>query len=142
VVGDDAGRGRNAVLAVGKNVELLDNLVRIAAGRQVDENLDLVGRVVVDVLDLELPLGVGRDDRLDQRDGGRAVGQLGDGEQVFAALLDLGADLHFAAAFAVVVFREVGDAAGREIGINAEGFALQAIDRRAAKVVEIVRQDL
>ena len=74
--------------------------------------------------------------------GGDAVGELGDGEQVLRALLDLRADLHLPAALAVVVFGKIGGAAGREIRENAERFPLQVIDRRAAEIVEIVRQDL
>jgi hypothetical protein len=74
--------------------------------------------------------------------GGRAERHLGDREQVFAARLDPGADLHLAAALAVVVLGEVGDAAGRKIGDRCEMFSLQVIDRRAAEVVEVVRQDL
>jgi hypothetical protein len=77
-----------------------------------------------------------------RRLGGDAVGELGDGEEVFGALLDLGADLHLAAALAVVVFGEVGGAARGEVGEDAEGFSLEVVDRRAAEVVEVVREDL
>jgi hypothetical protein len=94
------------------------------------------------VLDLDLALGVGGEDGLDQRLGGDAEGQLGDGEQVFGALLDLRANLHLAAALAVVVGGKIGGAAGREIRKDAEVLSLEVIDRRAAEVVEIVRQDL
>ena len=134
--------GLSCTWQLGEDVELLDDLLRLGALRQMDEDLDLVGGVVVDVLDLDLALGVGGEDGLDERLGGDAEGQLGDREQVFGALLDLGADLHLAAALAVVVFREIGGAAGGEVGEDAEGFSLEVVDRRAAEVVEIVRQDL
>ena len=142
VVLDHAGRRRKLHLAVGEDVELLDDLLGLAALRQVDQDLDLVGRVVVDVLDLDLALGVGGQDRLDQRLGRRAEGQLGDREEGLAAHLDLRPDLHLAAALAVVVLGEVGDAAGREVGKDPEGLSLEVVDRRPAEVVEVVRQDL
>jgi len=59
----------------------------------------------------------------------------------FDRALDLGAHLHLAAALAVVVLREIGDAAGRKIGHDAEPFSLEMIHRRAAEIVEIVRED-
>ena len=68
---DDAGGGVELHLAAGEDVELLDDLLRLAALREMDEDLDLVGGVVVDVLDLDLALGVGGEDRLDERFGGR-----------------------------------------------------------------------
>ena len=94
------------------------------------------------MLDLDLALGVGGEDRLDERDGGGAVGQLGDGDLVFAAGLHLGANFYFSAALAVVVVCEVGDAAGGKIGDDAETFSLKVVDRRAAEVVEVVRKYL
>src|SRR2546427_711107 len=51
--------------------------------REMDEDLDLVGGVVVHVLDLDLALGVGSEDGLDEGLGGDAIGQLGDGEEIF-----------------------------------------------------------
>ncbi len=108
----------------------------------MDEDLDGVGGVVVDVLDLDLALRVGGENRLDERDGRGAVGQLGDGDLVFAAGLHLGADFYFSAALAIVVVGEIGDAARWEIGNDAKAFSLEVVDRRAAEVVEIVREYL
>ena len=122
IADDDAGGGVELHLAAGEDVKLLDDLFRLRALREVDEDLDLVGGVVVDVLDLDLALGVGGEDGLDERLGGDAVGQLGDGEEVFGALLDLGADLHLAAALAVVVFGKVGGAARGESRGGCETF--------------------
>jgi hypothetical protein len=66
VADDDAGGGVELHLAAGEDVELLDDLVGLGALREVDEDLDLVGGVVVDVLDLDLALGVGGEDGLDE----------------------------------------------------------------------------
>jgi hypothetical protein len=60
---------------------LLNDLVRLGTRREMNEDLDLVGGIVVDVLDLDLALGVGGEDLLDERLGGDAEGKLGDGEQ-------------------------------------------------------------
>ena len=141
IADDDARGGVELHLAAREDVELLDDFFRLRALREMDEDLDLVGGVVVDVLDLDLALGVGGEDRLDERLGGDAEGQLGDREEIFGAHLDLRADLHLAAALAVVVFRKIGGAARGEIGKDAERFSLQMIDRRAAEVVEIVREN-
>ena len=56
-------------------------------------------------------------------------------------MFDAGADFDFAAAFAVVVVGEVGDAAGGEVGVDAEGFSLEVVDGGAAEVGEVVGED-
>ena len=48
VAHDDAGGGGELDLAAGENEKLLRDLLGVGALRQVDENLDLVGGVVVD----------------------------------------------------------------------------------------------
>ena len=142
VAHDDAGGGIELHLATREDIELLDDFLGLGALRKMDQDFDLIRRVVVDVLHLDLAFGVGGEDRLDQRLGGDAVGQLRDGEQVFGALLDLRAHLHLSAAFAVVVLREIRSAARGKIRQDAEAFSLEMIDRRAAEIVEIVRQNL
>jgi hypothetical protein len=129
-------------LAAREDVKLLDDFLRLRALREMDEDLDLVRRVIVNVFILILPLGVGREDRVDQRRRRDAERQLCDREERFGACLDLRADLHLSAALAVVVFGKIGGAAGGKIGKDAEVFPLQMIDRRAAEIVEIVRQNL
>jgi len=108
----------------------------------MDEDLDLVGGVIVNVPDLDLTLGIGGEDGLDERRRGHSERQLGNGEEVFGALLDLRADLHFAAALSVVIVGKIGGTAGWEIRKDAEGLFLEMIDRGAAEVVEIMREDL
>ena len=142
VADDDAGGWIELHLATREDVELLDDLVGLGTLREMDEDLDLVRRVIVHMLDLDLPLRIRREDRFDQRCGRHAEGQLRDREQILRALLDRRADLHFPATLAVIVFREICGAAGVEVGENAEVFPLKMIDRRPADVVEIVRQDL
>ena len=65
VLNDAGGRGK-LDLAVRKDVELLDDFLRIAALRQMNEDFNGVGGIVVDVFDLDLALGVGGQDRLDE----------------------------------------------------------------------------
>ena len=142
VVLDHARRRRQIRLAAGEHVKLLDDFLRLAALRQMDEDFHRVRRVVVDVLDLDLALRVRREDRLDQRLRRRPERQLRDRQQILAPHLDLRAHLHLPAALAIVVFREIRDAARRKVRINPKRLPLQVIDRRPAKIVEIMRQDL
>ncbi len=139
---DDHARGGIELhLTVCEDVELLDHLVRRCPLREVNEDFHLVGGVVVDVLDLDLALRVRGEDRVDEGARRHAEGQLGDREEVFRAFLDFRAHFYFPAALAVVVIGEIGGAAGGEVRQDAEIFPLQMIDRCAADVVEIVRQD-
>ena len=142
LVPDDAGVGRDRHLAVGEGVERVDRLVRRLVGRHLHDDLDLFGRVVVDLADLDLALFVGLDDRLLDRLGGRGVGDLGDGQRPLVDLRDAGAHLHGAAPQAVVVAAHVGHAARREIGIQLEFAPLQMGDRRMDQLHEVVGQDL
>jgi len=59
---DDAGVGGDRHLAVGEGIEGVDGLVGRHARRQVDDDLHMLGRVVVDLLHLDLALVVGLDD--------------------------------------------------------------------------------
>ena len=83
---DDAGVGRDRNLAVGEGVEGVDGFVARLVGRNLDDDFDLVGRIVVDLPDFDLALVVGLDDRLLDRLGGGGIGNFGDGQR---ALVDL-----------------------------------------------------
>ena len=109
----------------------------------MDQHFDLVGRVVVHVLDLDLAFVVGGDDRIDERSGGGAVRELGNRENVFGLTrCNRRPHLNFSASFAVVVISEIGGASRRKVRPDTKRFALKVIDRGPAQVVEIVGQDL
>ena len=117
-------------------------MIGVAALREMDEDFNLIGGVVVDVLDFDFALRVRGENRINQRFGIRSKRQFCNRQNVLAARFDFRANLNFSAALAVVVFGEIRHAASREIGKNPEALALQMIDRRAAEIVEIVRQNL
>ena len=142
VILNHAGRRRNRHLTVGEDIELLNDLFGIGALRQLDQDLDLVRSIVIDMPDPGPALCVCCEDGLDQRGRCRAVGNLGHGEKVLAALLDARPDLNPAAAHAIVVFRKIGDAAGGKVRDDPERLSLEMIDCRTAEVVEVVREDL
>ena len=66
-------------MAVGEDVELLDDLVGVGALGEVDEDFNFVGGVVVEVADFEFSFGVGGEDGFDEGGGRHAVGEFGDG---------------------------------------------------------------
>ena len=80
------------------------------------------------MLHLELALGIGGEDRVDQRGGRRAVGQLCHREQVLRLLLDLRANLHLPAALTVIVLGKISDATGGEVWEEPETFALEMFE--------------
>ena len=65
IILDDASGRVELHLAVGKYIELLNDLLRIAARGQMDKNLNRVGGVIVDVFNLNLALSIGGENRLD-----------------------------------------------------------------------------
>ena len=142
VVVDDTAVGRDAHLAVGEGIEGIDGLVGRGTGYEVNQYLGMLGRIVVDLANLDFPLLLRFEYRLDERRGGLAVGYLDDGEGAVVELLDFGTHLHAAAPLAVVVFGHVDEAAGLEIGIEVKLFAPQIGHSRFQNFVEIVGQNL
>lgn len=116
-------------------------LVARLVGRDLNDDLDPVGRIVIDLLDLDLALVVGLDDRILDRLGGRGIGNFGDGQRTFVDLRNLGADLHSTAAKTVVVTAHVGHAARRKVGVKLEFAALKMGDAGVDKLHEVVGQD-
>ena len=116
VVFDHADVGRDGDLAIGEGVEGLLGGRGIGAGGEVNEDFDVLGGVILHAGDLDLALVVGGEDGVDQRGGGLAEGELGDGEEVLLAGFDPGATFHTAATLAIIILRNVGDAAGGEVG--------------------------
>ena len=141
LVPDDARVRGDRHLAVGEGVERVDGLVRRLVGRDLNDDFDLVGRIVVDLSDLDLALVVGLDDRILDRLGGRGIGNLGDGKRPFVDLRNLRPHLHRAAAKAVVIAAHVGHAARREIGVKLEITSLEVRNGGVDQLHEVVGQD-
>ena len=142
LVPDDARVRGDRHLAVGEGVERVDGLVRRLVGRDLNDDFDLVGRIVVDLSDLDLALVVGLDDRILDRLGGRGIGYFGDGERAFVDLRNLGAHLHRPAPQAVVIAAHVGHAARREVGVKLEFAPFEVCDAGIDELHEVVGQDL
>ena len=141
-VHDDAGVGGEGHLAVGESVERVDGLVGRNVVLQRDVDLHAAARHVVDLLDLDLALVVGLDDRVDEAFRGLAVRDFRDGQGPFVGLDDAGADLHFSAPQAFVVTGAVDQTAGGEVRIEFEIFLAEGGHARVEQFVEVVRQDL
>ena len=93
------------------------------------------------MLDLDFALGVGRQNRIDERGRSGAMRQFRNRQNIFAGRFDGGPHLNLSSPQTVVVIPEIRRATIREIGANPKRFALQVIDRGPTQVVEIVRQD-
>lgn len=142
LVFDHADVGRYGQFAIGEGVERLLDGLGVGSGGQIDKDLDDVGGIILDALDFDLALFVGRDDRIDQAGSRLAKRKFGDGELEFAALFDAGANFDATTALAVVVFGHVGDAAGREVGHELGLFLAQERNAAVEKLDKIVRENL
>ena len=141
VVPDDAGIGRNLGLALGEGVQRVDGFVRRDIGGKMNHNFHFVGGHVFNLLDVDFLLVLGLEDAVDDGVRGFAVRNFRDGDGALVYLVDAGADLHHAAALALVVLGAVCDAAGREVRQNLIGLALQDGDGGVDELVEVVGQD-
>ena len=142
VVLDHAGVRRDVDFAVREGVQGVDGLVRGDVVGQVDEDVHLVGGHVLDLLDLDLALVLGPEDGIDDVLGVFPVGDFRDGHGVLVDLLDAGAHLDGAAPLALHVLAAVGEAAGREVGIDLVGLAFEDGDGGVEQFVEVVRKNL
>ena len=132
------GKGR---LAVGKRVERVHHDLRVGTCLQVDLDFHVFGGVVHNLLDLDFALVVGGHDGVDKAIRGSAEGDFADDERLVVQLLDLCTDLEASAAFAVVVFANVDDAARVEVRVQRELAAAQVVDARLAQLLEVVGED-
>ena len=141
LVHDDAGVRRDRHFAVGERVQRVDRPVGRLVVADVNYDLDLVGRIVVDLLDFDLAFVVRADDRILDRLGGRAERNFGDRQRPFVDLVDPGAHFDRSAAQSVVIARYVGQPPGRKIRVNFEVAAPEVGDARVDQFVEVMWQD-
>ena len=142
VVLDHASIRRQVAFAVGECIQGVYCLVGGHVAGQVDQNLHLVRGHVLYLLDLDLSLVLGLQDRFNQVLGILAEGNLGNGDGALVYLLYAGAHLHAAAALALHVLGAVGKTAGGEVGVKLVRLALQDGHGGVHQLVEVVRQDL
>ena len=142
LVDDDAGIGRNRHLAIGEGIEGVDGLVGRHTGIEVDDNLALLGCVVVDLLNLDLTLVVALHDALDDAARGGAVGYLADDKCFLILLTDSRTNAHLAATQTVVVVGHIHQASRREVGIEGERLIAQIGDGGVDQFVEVMGQEL
>ena len=105
---DYAGIGINRCFAVGECVQSVYCLVRGNVVRKVDYDFNLFGCHVLNLLDLDLPLVLGFQDRIDEDMGSLSEWYFRDCNSVLVDFLDACAHLDLPSALAGVVFRAVG----------------------------------
>ena len=137
---DNAAVWRYAHLAVGKCVERVERLVRRYARSQVNKNLGLGSRDVLNLADLYLALLDGFQYALDERSGRLAERNLAYYQRLVVEFLDFCAHLYRAASLAVVVLAYVNASSRKEIGIEVEFLAVKVGDGSVANLVKVVRK--
>ena len=108
----------------------------------MDEDIHLVGGDVVYLLELDLALVLGIHNGLDKDAGGLSVRDLGYGDGTLVYLLDFRPDLYDSASLALIVFRAVGIASGREVRIDLVRFVLKYLYGSVDEFVEVMRKNL
>ena len=128
-------------LACRECIECIYGLVRRHVVRKVDDDVHLVRRQIVDLLDLDLSRLLRLQYGLDHYRGRLAVRNLSDRESVLVYLLDLRADLNLASLASAAVFRAVCRTSCQEVREDFEVLALQDGDGCVDQLVEVVRDD-
>ncbi len=107
----------------------------------MDDDLHIFGCIVINFPDLDLSFVVGCKDGIDQAAGIGSEWYFDDRECLFIDLPDPGPDPDPSPAQSVIVFRKVGQAAGREIGQDVKRFVFKETDRGIDEFEEVVGQD-
>ena len=94
LVDDNAGIWRDGYFAIGKRVQRIYGDVGANVVGQMDHNLYIARRVVVNLLYLDFTLIVGLNDRFDDRRGGLPKWDFGDHQRLLVELVYLGANLN------------------------------------------------
>ena len=139
IVLDDDNAAGDGDFAIGEGVEGIDQLIGAHAAGSLDLDLDLLGGVIVDALDLDFALARGVFDRADQRIGGGRGRDFLDDDGGLVLDFDPGADLDFAGA--ILVAAGIHEAAGLEIGQALERLLFENGDLGFEQLGEVVRQD-
>ncbi len=108
----------------------------------MNDNLNVLRRIVVNAFDLDFSLVVCRDNRFDEGTGCRSVGYFADDERLGILDFDFGADFYTSAARPVVIVGNVDGPSGKKVRVERELFPLEVGDARFAEFVEVVRKDI
>ncbi len=138
VVPYDEGIDGNRVLAVGKGVERIDNILGVLTPCELYLDLHLVRREVVDGGYLQLVLLRRRLDGGDEALGGRTEGELTDDDPLGIGCVQ--PRPHENLADAVLVIGDVDKAAGKEVGVELYLLASQGLLDRLEHFAEVVRE--
>ena len=142
VVLNHTAQGRNRHFTGRESVEGVHRLVRRNTGHQMQHNLHVLGRVVLDLLDLDLALVVGFDDGVNDTGRSRSKRNLRDDERLLVVYGNLGAATDATAAFTVVVLREIGNAPRRKIREDLHLAAAEVRNGGINELNKVVRKHL
>ena len=138
IVLDDTTVGRETDLTISKGIKRVDRLVGRDTGCQMHEDLHVLGRIVVHLLDLDLALLVRFQYGIDHGRGRFPIRDLGDDQSLVVDLAYFRPDLHRTAPLTVIVTGNINIAARLEIGIKRERLAPQVSDRGIDQFVEVM----
>ncbi len=142
-VHDDTCIGRYGYFTLCKCIQGIDGFVGRYVVGQVDQDLYLFSRVVVNFPDTDLSLVVGGNYGTDKAFGSLSVRDLRNGKCLLVQFVDTSPYFHpaYFSAYAPVVVAAVYQTACQKIGIQGKGFPFEVGYRSIQQFVEIVRQD-
>ena len=141
MIDNDAGIRRNGHLAVCTCVQSVYGLVWRDVIGQVDHDVGLVCRKVVNLLDLDLALFLSLDNGIDDDMGGLAERNFGNCQCILVNFLDLRTNLYYTAPFALHIFAAVSISCSREVRIKFEILALKMSNGGVDEFIEIMREN-
>ena len=133
---------RDRDLTIGKGIQSIYSLIRRLIGSHLNDNLHLLGSVVIDLLNLYLTLIVRLDDRLLDRLRSCGVRYLGNGQGALINLRDTRTDTNRATTQTIVIVAGVHNTSRLEVWHKAKLLATEIRYRGVDKLDKIVRQDL
>ena len=138
---DNAAVGRQTHFAICERIKRIQHLVRRDVVGQVHHHFDLIGGVVLNLLDFDLSLVVGFENAVNQRSRGHAVRNLPNHQRLAVHLVDARTHSHAIAAETVVVILHVRHPACREVRVELEAFVLIVGNASVDQLDEVVRKD-
>ena len=134
--------GRNTHLAITEGIQRFTCRLSIAACRQMHQNLNIFGGIILDPRDLDLPLVVGIDDGIHHPAGRCPKRNRANPKQLGFHDLNLRTHPDFSSPKSVTIVADINQSTGRKIGHEIKGFLSQDRDAGVDQLDEIMRQNL
>ena len=142
IIQNDTGIWRDRDLTVGEGIQRIDSLIRRLVLSNLNYNLNLLGRIIIDLLNLYLTLVVSLDNRLLDRLRRCGEWNLRNGKRALVNLRDARTNTDRASAKAIVIVRGIHNTSGLEVGQQHKLLATKVGNRGVDKLHKVVGQNL